>query len=99
LLNCLKYFYLIEFNYFDVFLQILQNTLEWLNEWELRVINNKIKPEHFLTNNTAEGLRVTLTSILEICTYLKDKYGIRYILTGKNNQEALEVRKIQYLKL
>lgn len=75
-------------------MQILQNTLEWLNEWEQRVIDNKIKPKHFLTNNTAEGLRVTLTSTLEICTYLKEKYGIQYILTGKINQDDVEVRKI-----
>ncbi|KAE9522892.1 hypothetical protein AGLY_016703 [Aphis glycines] len=50
----------------------------------------KNKARHFLTNNTAEGLRVTLTSTLEICTYLKEKYGIRYILTEKINQDALE---------
>ncbi|CAI6368522.1 unnamed protein product [Macrosiphum euphorbiae] len=74
--------------------KILQNTLEWLNEWEQRVIDNKIKPKHFLTNNTSEGLRVTLTSTLEICTYLKEKYGIQYILTGKINQDDVEVRKI-----
>lgn len=80
-------------------MQILQNTLKWLNEWEQRVINGRIKPKYFLTNNTAEGLRVTLTSTIEICTYLKDKYSTRYILTGKINQDALEVRKIQYYKL
>lgn len=73
--------------------------MEWLNEWEQLVINNKIKPKHFLTNNTAKGLRVTLTSTTEMCAYLKEKYGIRYILTGKINQDALEVRKVQYSKL
>jgi len=65
-----------------------------LNEWGQRVIDNKIKPKHFLTNNTSEGLRVTLTLTLEICTYLKEKYGIQYILTGKINQDDVEVRKI-----
>lgn len=70
---------------------MLENTLTWLNDWEKRVIDKVIKPNHFLTSNTAEGLRVTLKSTMDICCYLKDNYDFKYVLTGKINQDPLEV--------
>lgn len=76
-----------------VCVQVLQSTLKWLDSWEQRVLEKLIKPDHFLTNNTAEGLRVTLTSSMQICSYLKEKYDMHYVLTGKINQDALEVKK------
>jgi hypothetical protein len=51
-----------------------------------------LSPDYFLSNSTAEGLRVTLTSSMQICYYLKEKYSMHYILTGKINQDSLEVK-------
>lgn len=78
---------------FKIFnIQVLQSTLKWLDDWEQRVVDKLIKPEHFLTSNTAEGLRITLTSSIQICCYLKEKYNMNYVLTGKINQDSAEVR-------
>lgn len=68
----------------------------WLDNWEQRVLEKLIKPNQFLTNNTAEGLRVTLTSSMQICCYMQEKYNMSYILTGKINQDSLEVMYILY---
>lgn len=73
------------------YLQVLESTLKWLDEWEQRVLDKKIKPNHFLTKNTADGLRVTITSTLQICDYLQKHYNMAYILTGKINQDRVEV--------
>lgn len=83
LLDCIFFFYF----------KVLQSTLKWLDDWEQRVVDKLIKTDHFLTSNTAEGLRITLTSSMQICCYLKEKYDINYVLTGKINQDSLEVIK------
>lgn len=74
-------------------IQVLQSTPKWLDNWEQQVVDKLIKPEHFLTSNTAEGLRITLTSSIQICCYLKEKYNMNYVLTGKINQDSAEVIK------
>jgi len=55
------------------------------------VLEKYIKPNHFFSNNIAEGLRVTLISSMEIYSYLRDNYNMQYILIGKINQDSLEV--------
>jgi len=72
-------------------LKVLQSTLKWLDDWELHVLEKRIKPNHFLSNNTAEGLRVTLISSMEICSYLRENYNMQYILIGKIYQDSIEV--------
>lgn len=37
------------------------------------------------------GLKVTLESTLEIFNYLKDTFGVTYLMTSRLNQDALEV--------
>lgn len=44
-----------------------------------------------MTQNTADGLRVTIKSILELSKYLLEKCGFKYVLTYKMNQDRLEV--------
>jgi len=51
----------------------------------------KIKPEDFLTLTTAQELRVTLQSTIDLSRYLLESCGFDYILTGKMCQESLEV--------
>jgi len=52
----------------------------------------------FLSTQTAEGLRVTLRSIRELTVSLLQS-GFRYVLTGKFNQDSLEVVSVGVIKL
>jgi len=46
---------------------------------------------HFLTPSTAEGLRVTLSSTLDLCNDLLESGLFKYVLSAKFNQDRLEV--------
>ncbi|XP_033211785.1 uncharacterized protein LOC117169483 isoform X2 [Belonocnema kinseyi] len=71
--------------------QIIKESLEWLSEWENNQLKGLIHADEFLTKETAHGLRLTLTSTMDLCHYLIDKYDFKYLLTGKVNQDNLEV--------
>lgn len=58
--------------------------------------NGLISKEDFLTSNTADGLRVTLKSTIDLTEYLLNKCGFNYVLTNKMNQDSLEVRINKY---
>lgn len=75
----------------SLFLQVLEDSLEWLNRWELASKKGDIKADEFLTRETAEGLRVTITSTMDMCRYIVEKFGFHYLLTGKVNHDNLEV--------
>jgi len=53
-----------------------------------------IKAEDFLTLSTAQELRVTLQSTIDLSKYLIKNCGFKYVLTGKICQDPLEVRNI-----
>lgn len=63
----------------------------WLDTWETCMHEQQIHPNEFLTTTTAEGLRVTLRSTIELTNYLLWDCGFEYVLTGKMNQDPLEV--------
>ncbi|KAJ3640483.1 hypothetical protein Zmor_003777 [Zophobas morio] len=69
---------------------IIEDSIRWLNDWEDNYKSGKIDSSEFLTKNTAEGLRVTLHSALDLCVYVTEKYSFSYLLTGKINQDSLE---------
>jgi len=69
----------------------LQDSLKWLNDWEIRIKIGELNEQNFLTSNTSEGLRVTLNSTIDIITYLIEVYNLSYVLTGKITQDNLEV--------
>lgn len=69
----------------------MKDNLEWLNTWEKMFKDGKIEKTDFLTSSTAEGLRVTIMSTIELSTYLLECCGFRYVLSGKMNQDPLEV--------
>lgn len=71
--------------------QVIKEALEKLNEWEKAVDDKLISRDLFLTRQTAEGLRVTLKSTLELIDYLTKDCGFPYVLTGRINQDCLEV--------
>ena len=54
----------------------------------------KLSAKKFLTYQTAQGLRLTLQSTLDIVEYLTTKYKFPYVLTKKINQDPLEVHLI-----
>ncbi|KAH7966120.1 hypothetical protein HPB49_013897 [Dermacentor silvarum] len=71
-------------------LECIENSLNWLDDWERDVRSAAISQDTFLTQSTAEGLRVTMLSMLEISEYLLNQCGFKYVLTGKLNQDPLE---------
>jgi len=62
-----------------------------MNDWEKQLINGQIKKSEFLTDSTACGLRVTIQSTLDLSKYLNSCWNFKYLLTGKINQDKLEV--------
>ncbi|KAF0761696.1 Uncharacterized protein FWK35_00004117, partial [Aphis craccivora] len=50
----------------------------------------QIKSE-FLSDSTACGLRITIQSTLELFSYLKSCWDFKYLLTGKINQDNIEM--------
>lgn len=70
------------------FLQIIEEFLEMLNSTEKGCKDNNTKM--FTSQMTAESLRVTLMSVLDIVEFLHSQ-GVRYVLTAKLNQDPLEV--------
>lgn len=54
-------------------------------------MNKKIHKDEYLTQSTADGLRVTIKSTLELSKYLLEQCEFKYILTCKMNQDRLEV--------
>lgn len=71
-------------------LRVLASSLHWLNKWEKEVTTGAIPPSNFLTTQTAEGLRVTILSTLELCRYLLKECNFKYVLSEKFNQDVLE---------
>jgi len=75
--------------------KVLNDALVWLNNWENNLNNNIKKEEEFLTKHTAEGLRVTLQSTIDLVNYLLNDWGFAYVLTSKLNQDCLEVNNLK----
>lgn len=73
----------------------MEESLRKLDEWETAKNRRLITSDEFLSWQTAEGLRVTLKSMLDMTKYLNEMYGISSVLTGNVNQDALEVCYIQ----
>lgn len=72
-------------------MQVLEKSMEWLDAWELNVQKELITANEFLTQQTAEGLRVTINSTVELSKYLLDECYFSFVLTAKMNQDKLEV--------
>ena len=58
----------------------------FLDEWESEVNAGIISKDDFLTKDTAQGLRVTLHSTLNLIEFLHS-VGYKYVLTAKINQD------------
>ncbi|KAH7986066.1 hypothetical protein HPB49_026133 [Dermacentor silvarum] len=69
---------------------VMKESLQWLNDWERDLNSGVITKEMFLTPLTAEGLRVSILSTLDLTEYLLTECGFKYVLTAKFNQDPLE---------
>lgn len=58
----------------------------YIDEWEKHA---KEAGGGFLSDSTAAGLRVTLTSTLEVLSYLNSTIGFSYLLTSRLSQDKL----------
>jgi len=45
------------------------------------MVSGKIDPEDFLTKSTAQGLRVTISSTIDLSSHLLKSFGYDYVLT------------------
>lgn len=76
-------------------MQFIEDTLSWLNEWELHVTQLDVtKNKPCLSPSTFQGMRVTLLSTIQLSQYLLDicKDDFKYVLTSRFGQDPLEVR-------
>ncbi|KAH6937580.1 hypothetical protein HPB50_001820 [Hyalomma asiaticum] len=71
-------------------LTVMKDSIRWLDKWERELQSGAIMKEIFLTQTTAEGLRVTMLSTLALTEYLLGKCDFKYVLTAKFNQDPLE---------
>ena len=69
----------------------MQRFLDWLDKWEERIDSGLIGKKIFSTDNTSQGLRITVRSTIDLSNYLLKSCKLDYLLTGKINQDSLEV--------
>lgn len=55
--------------YVDHFRDLLMHCTTYINCWEDQMIDGSIGPEEFLTKQTAQGLRVTITLTIDLSKY------------------------------
>lgn len=65
----------------------LEDFLCYLTEWEEHA---RATGGGFISDLTAAGLRVTITSTLELLAYLTKKVGYKFLMTSKLSQDPLE---------
>ncbi|KAL0108662.1 hypothetical protein PUN28_015258 [Cardiocondyla obscurior] len=54
---------------------------------------------HFISNSSFYGLKITIKSTLELCSFLVEKCNYKYIMTARLNQDSLEVISYEYLNI
>ncbi|KAH9367696.1 hypothetical protein HPB48_007808 [Haemaphysalis longicornis] len=65
-------------------------SLKWLDELERELLSGDIIKDMFLTPSTAEGLRATILSTLDLTEHLLTEYGLKYVPTAKFIQDPVE---------
>ncbi|KAK3918616.1 LOW QUALITY PROTEIN: Transposable element P transposase [Frankliniella fusca] len=66
--------------------EVITDFLAYLKTWE----TSKISRDKRLTASAAHGLRVTLTSALEVSLYMIRNFDYQYFMTRRLNQDPLE---------
>lgn len=63
----------------------LKNFLLYLELWE-----SCSEPDFYLTKSTAEGLKATISTTLDLLSYCTKDLGFQYLMTTRINQDPLE---------
>ncbi|XP_046397436.1 uncharacterized protein LOC124164240 [Ischnura elegans] len=71
-------------------LKVIESSLKWLDGWNDLLLEGRIQKNEFLTYQTYEGLRLTLQSTIDLCSYMIYACDFDYFLTGNINQDPLE---------
>ena len=74
-------------------LQIINDFYDYLLKWQEITDEKNAK---FIPYTTFDGLKVTLKNTIQLMSYLTEKCSIKYLMTARLNQDALEVSKILY---
>lgn len=59
--------------------RFLVDNLKWLDQWEKQMMQREISREEFLTQSIDEGLRVTITSTIELTKYLLKECQFKFV--------------------
>ncbi|KAF0758690.1 DDE-1 domain-containing protein [Aphis craccivora] len=59
--------------------QISKDNFKWLDNWKDQLNKQNISKEEFLTKSTADGLRVTIRSTIELSKYLLEECKFKYV--------------------
>lgn len=70
---------------------MLKEAFEFINKWESNLKDQLINKDDFFTTVTADGLKITLKSTIDLIDYLLNDCNYKYVLTAKLNQDCLEV--------
>ena len=74
----------------EFYFQSIVDFLKYLKEWKSLNENMEVKSE-FMTDNTYEGLLVSLQAVLEIHEMLTSDQEFIYLMTARLNQDCIEV--------
>lgn len=69
----------------------LTDLLKAINETESHSLASKENGRPFLSDTSLKAMRVTLTSAIQLVEFLLEKCNYSYVLTGKCNQDCIEV--------
>lgn len=77
---------------------VMMKSLQALDKWERELMSGGIIKDVFLIPSTAEGLRVTIVSTLDLKEQLLTECGFKYAPTAAFNQDPIE-RFFFFLKI
>lgn len=69
----------------------LKQLLKSLDDTEAHADESKEHAKPFVSDTSLKAMRVTLTSAIELVEFLLNKCNYSFVLTGKFNQDCIEV--------
>jgi len=69
----------------------LLKLLDAVNETDAFSALSKSNPKPFLSDTSLKAMRITIMSTIQLVEFLLDECGYDFVLSGKFNQDCLEV--------
>lgn len=69
----------------------LLKLLDAINETERHALLSKENARPFLSDTSLKAMRVTITSTIQLVEFLLERCNYEFVLTGKFNQDCIEV--------